>query len=158
VVKEHPDLVYLVAGDGPERESLRSIAHELGIMRHVKFMGALADPRPIYHAADAFIFLSKGEASPLALLEAMASGLPVIVAQEPPLDELAAPGGAIFVDRNNRAEVAQTILKLLADSHMRLTMGQINRHYVEAHFGWERIARCYLDLFEEELRCISSQV
>jgi len=153
VIQDFPGLVYLVAGDGPEKGRLTEQTRALGLEEHVRFLGAVGDPLPVYHAADVFMFLSKGEASPLALLEAMSCGLPVIAAREPPLDELVAPMGTIFIDRSDLVEISRAILELLAEPQSRSVMGQNNRSHAEARFGWDRIAELYLDLFDDELHC-----
>jgi len=154
VIQEFPGLVYLVAGDGPEKGRLMDLVKTLGLETHVYFLGAVTDPLPVYQAADVFMFLSKGEASPLALLEAMACGLPVIAAQRRPLEEFAAPLGTIFVNDTEPKQVAQAILELLHNPRQRTVMGQKNRQHTEEHFGWDVIAKRYLQLFKEELMAV----
>jgi glycosyltransferase involved in cell wall biosynthesis len=151
VIQEFPDLVYLVAGDGPERESLAKQVKALDLENHVRFLGAVADPLPVYHAADVFVFLSKGEASPLALLEAMACGLPVIAARRRPLEEFAAPFGTVFVNDTDTGQITQTISQLLQDPGQLTAMGRESRQHAEMDFGWDAIATRYLELFHEEV-------
>jgi glycosyltransferase involved in cell wall biosynthesis len=151
VIQEFPDLVYLVAGDGPEKGRLTEQIRALGLEGHVRLLGAVADPLPVYHAADVFMFLSKGEASPLALLEAMACGLPVIAARRRPLEEFAAPSGTVFVEDEDSGRVTQAVLQLTHNPLMLSAMGQKSREHAEKHFDWECIAGRYLRLFTEEV-------
>jgi glycosyltransferase involved in cell wall biosynthesis len=68
----------VIAGEGPERSSIEQLARELGISERVTLAGFLADPRPVYAAADVIALSSLSEGSPNALLEAMAAGVPVV--------------------------------------------------------------------------------
>jgi glycosyltransferase involved in cell wall biosynthesis len=71
-----PGLRLVIVGDGPERARLTKLAAPLG--RKVLFTGYLADPWPIFHAADIFVLPSHSEGSPLVIFEAMATGVPII--------------------------------------------------------------------------------
>jgi glycosyltransferase involved in cell wall biosynthesis len=151
VVQEFPNMIYLVAGDGAERKNLTEQCGSLGLAKHVRFLGSVTDIVCVYQAADIFVFLSKGEASPLALLEAMACGLPVIAIREKPLDEFAAPLGTQFVDNADSDAVAQSILQLARNPLMLSTMGRESREHAEKHFDWEYVVDRYLCLFTEEV-------
>ncbi|SMF63169.1 Glycosyltransferase involved in cell wall bisynthesis [Tistlia consotensis] len=76
----HPDLVYLVAGDGPDRARLEAKAGDLGLAEAVVFAGfvAEADKASLYRLADAFVLCGHGEGFGIVLLEAMACGVPVV--------------------------------------------------------------------------------
>src|SRR5207245_1744861 len=67
-----------IAGDGSRRADLEAGARSLGLEGAVRFLGAMPDARPLYDAADGFVLSSRQEGMPLALLEAMAAGLPVV--------------------------------------------------------------------------------
>jgi glycosyltransferase involved in cell wall biosynthesis len=68
----------LVVGDGPRRQPLETLAHEWGLNEVVRFVGFQPDAAPWYSAMDAFVLPSLTEGTPMALLEAMAHGLPAI--------------------------------------------------------------------------------
>ncbi|MBX9578551.1 MAG: glycosyltransferase [Chthoniobacterales bacterium] len=70
--------VFLLAGSGPEEQMLRQFATELGITDHVKFLGQVEERALFYRALDRFALTSLHEGLPIVLLEAMASGIPVI--------------------------------------------------------------------------------
>ena len=76
----HPDLVYVVAGDGDDRARLEGLAHELGVSERVRFIGQVPDRDlpDLYRAADVFVMPSTGEGFGIVFLEALASGIPVI--------------------------------------------------------------------------------
>lgn len=95
---ELPDVQYVIAGDGPERKRLVALAADLGVNERVHLLGALPNVAPLLQAADAFVLLATGEASSLSTLEALACGLPVLVSDEPPFDELVPPAQRIARD------------------------------------------------------------
>lgn len=77
-----PDLRLVVAGDGPLREALQARARELGVGSRVSFLGVIAREQlpALYASADAFVFASTSETQGLVLAEALAAGLPPVVA------------------------------------------------------------------------------
>ncbi|MBI4088313.1 glycosyltransferase [Candidatus Kaiserbacteria bacterium] len=94
VLKVFPGAGFLVVGDGPERPALERFATELHLDSHVRFTGFLYGDEFVraLHAADAFITASKSENMPLAVLEAMASGLPVVAVRSLGLSEIVEDG------------------------------------------------------------------
>lgn len=73
-----PDAVFLVVGDGQRREELEALTARLGLGESVRFLGWRADLEAIYRASDAVALTSRNEGSPVALIEAMAAGRPVV--------------------------------------------------------------------------------
>lgn len=151
VVREFPNLIYCVAGDGVEKNKLTMLAKELGLSQNTRFLGPVQDTLLVYHAADLFLFLSRGEAFGIALAEAMSCGLPIVAANCPPFDEVANPDGTSFVDDQNPQQISETILSLLREPVRREQMGKENRRYAEDHYDWDKIAAQYLQLFVSEL-------
>lgn len=78
VVESFPGARLAIAGDGPERGALESLRRSLGLEAHVELLGFRPDVRPLFAHADLFVLPSLSEGFGLALLEAMASGLPVL--------------------------------------------------------------------------------
>jgi glycosyltransferase involved in cell wall biosynthesis len=81
LAQRHGETVFVVAGSGPEEAMLKEKAARLGVENRVKFLGAVTDRTGFYHALDAFILPSLHEGLPMALLEAMASGVPVLASR-----------------------------------------------------------------------------
>jgi glycosyltransferase involved in cell wall biosynthesis len=73
-----PNAQFVIAGDGPERESLRSLARQLGIDQKVHWLGWQKDMRTFYPGLDVLLFNSDWDAFPTTPLEAMSFGVPVI--------------------------------------------------------------------------------
>ena len=78
LIKEFPDIHYVICGHGQLQDYLQNLVKELGVTDHVSFPGYRQDMLEIYRCADIFAFPSFQEGLPMALLEAMASGLPVV--------------------------------------------------------------------------------
>lgn len=80
LLKEHPDLVYLIVGDGPDRQRLQTKAQTLGVSAAVVFSGRIAEEEKVdhYRLADLYVMPSRGEGFGIVILEALACGIPVI--------------------------------------------------------------------------------
>ncbi len=78
LVKEFPKLKVVLIGDGDRRTFLEKIAIEFNVSEYIFFTGYRSDIRKLYSAFDLFVLVSRTEGLPMALLEAMASGIPVI--------------------------------------------------------------------------------
>ena len=101
---EVPDVLLVIAGEGPALPSLRRSVVDRGLQCSVQFIGYLDRKTELpacYAAADAFVFASRTETQGLVLLEAMAAGLPVLaLAEMGTIDILGAARGAIVPDDN----------------------------------------------------------
>ena len=96
---QQPDLLLVIAGEGPAMGELKQQAQALGVHDAVKFIGYLDRARALpdcYAAADVFVFASRTETQGLVLLEAMAAGLPVIALSEMGTTDILAPGRGAF--------------------------------------------------------------
>jgi glycosyltransferase involved in cell wall biosynthesis len=81
LVREFPELLFLIAGEGPDQARLRRLVAELGIEANVRFFGNLDRRTTLldaYKAGDAFVFASPTETQGLVLIEAMALGVPIV--------------------------------------------------------------------------------
>lgn len=116
LVKEVPDLKYLVVGDGDDRARLEEKANRLGVSRHVVFVPGIAEAEKVahYNLADAFVMPSSGEGFGIVLLEAAACGLAVVGSAVDGSRE-ALLGGALgtLVDPRDPAAIRQAILDSL---------------------------------------------
>lgn len=77
---DDPGVVLLIAGDGPQREFLEGLARDLSGRTRIRFLGLLQDPRPAYAAANVLLQTTRGPDLGTVVLEAMASGTPVLIA------------------------------------------------------------------------------
>lgn len=115
-------LYYLICGIGVLEDELKKLADDLGISDHVKFLGYRRDISDICNAVDVFVFMSYQEGLPVALMEAMACGLPVICSKIRGNTDLVDDGdNGVFVV-NNPDDVAMKIKKLGSIDQFRRTL------------------------------------
>jgi glycosyltransferase involved in cell wall biosynthesis len=148
LVAEFPNVILALAGSGPDRERLNRIARESGIESRVRFLGFHADVRPVYQAFDVFAMPSLSEALPYAVLEAMASGLPVVGTIVGGVPEIIVPGetGLLVPPRDPNA-LAESLRILLRDAGLRARMGTAGRERVMRHFHERDMVRRTMDLY-----------
>jgi glycosyltransferase involved in cell wall biosynthesis len=143
---------YVVVGEGPFRSALERFVASHHLAEHVLLAGAHSDPRPFYQVADVFVFLSRGEAAPLAPLEAMASALPIVAARQPPLNEFLPKEGTMFVDETSPDTVCDTLIALINDPERAGAMGTFNCTYAREHYSWDRVVGHYDALFQNVMQ------
>lgn len=150
---DYPDLTVALAGDGPSRPSLIEQARSLKIADRVHFLGFRADVQPVLDASDIFALPSLWEALPLALLEAMATGLPVVGTTVAGVPEVIVPGetGYLVPPRDIRA-FAESLRPLLDSRDLRQRMGQAGRERVIRFYNEASSLRQIFDLYGEMLR------
>lgn len=145
-LKQVPSLHLAVAGD-TQASPFPALARQLGIEDRVQFLGFRKDIKQLMRAADIFVFPSRYEACSLALLEAMASGLPILTAQTTGGAELVdAQCGIVLSDPNDVAQLAAALQRLADDPKSRACMGQAARNVAEQH-SWTHMAQEYLQLY-----------
>lgn len=137
---------WCVAGDGPELPKLRSLIREQGLDGRVRFLGwkdastLLED----YAHANLFLFPSRDEGMPNAVLEAMASGLPVIATRIAGNEELVVDGETgVLVPFENVEALGEALRWLLIDGNERARLGRAARERVEKAYSWQRAASMY---------------
>jgi glycosyltransferase involved in cell wall biosynthesis len=153
VVRRRPEAHLVIAGAGPLAAPIRNRVRRLGLEQRVMLPGWLDDPRPLYSAADCFVLSSTVEGMPGALLEAMASGLPVVCTDAAGCTELVADGDTGFVvRRGDVSALAARMLAVLQNPGGAAEMGQRGRCRALEGFNLEGIVRKYEALYEELLR------
>jgi glycosyltransferase involved in cell wall biosynthesis len=135
-----PNVRYLVMGGGPELEPLQARAEALGVSDVVVFGGTTNDLLPIYNAADIFVLLSDAEAGSIAVLEAMACGLPVVASASGGFDEVVTLETGCLVERDDGATVTGALGALAAAPEQRTEMGRAGRQRILKRFSWGSIA------------------
>jgi len=139
----------VVVGDGAQREPLQARARDLGLGDRIRFAGWLRgdDLHRAYREANLFVFPSRHEGMPKAVLEAMAARLPVVASRIAGNEELVAAEqtGMLFASEDADG-LKQALGALLSDGGRRAAMGSAGRRRVEEHYTWERVACEYRDL------------
>jgi glycosyltransferase involved in cell wall biosynthesis len=138
----------LFVGDGPLRGDLERLAQSLGVAGRVRFLGVRFDVPDLLRAADIFALTSVSEAASLTLLEAMASGLPVVVTRVGGNPEIVRDGvDGLLVPRGDDQAAAAAFLRLLDDPAAAARMGAAGRARVHKHYRLEQTIDAYLRLY-----------
>lgn len=147
-----PALNVLIGGDGPERPALEALARDLGLAERVTFLGHVAAPEEVYRRLDLFALSSDTEQMPLSLMEAMASGLPVLATDVGDVKRMVAEANAAYVIPPEQAAAYSTALaSLAADAGLRADLGTANRARAQAEFSFERSAFAHAELIDNRL-------
>src|SRR5262249_43730883 len=118
LLREYPDLVYVVAGDGNGRELLQKSAREHGLENHVNFIGRTSDTDlpDLYRAADVFVMPSTGEGFGIVFLEAMRSGACIVGGNsDGSMDPLRDGEAGYAVSCDDRIELLEAIRSAIAN-------------------------------------------
>jgi glycosyltransferase involved in cell wall biosynthesis len=149
--ERHPQIRYVIAGDGPQRDALRARIAALGLEQEVQLRGALAHPQALAaaRAATLFVMPSTDEAFGVAYIEAMAGGVAAIGCRgEAGPEEIAACGGGIeLVDAGDAPALAATIDRLLGDPEALAALRRAARENVAHEFTWERCGQATVEAY-----------
>jgi glycosyltransferase involved in cell wall biosynthesis len=152
VSRAHPHTIAVIAGDGELRADITAYAAELELSERVRMLGWRRDLATIYAATDVFLLTSRNEGTPVALIEAMASGVPGVSTDVGGVKDVI--GGsdtgrtAPFGDADG---LAAEIIELLADASLRSAMGNRARARVLAHYDINRLVDDIAALYRELL-------
>lgn len=153
VAHQTPNVTFLLVGDGPEMDMVRAKVAELGLQARIRLPGFRADGRRCIGLMDLYLMTSQFEGLPIALLEAMTLGKPVVATAVGGIPEVIsdgqegrlAPAGAVD-------QLAQQVLALLTNPLQRQAMGQRGAAKVEAHYHIKQRAAAIETLYTEILR------
>jgi glycosyltransferase involved in cell wall biosynthesis len=136
VAQRIPDILLLIAGEGPARKELETTAQALGLAENLAFVGYLkrdGELQDCYCAGDIFVFASRTETQGLVLLEAMALGVPVVSTAVMGTKEVLAHGKGALVAEENLEDFTTKVMSLLDNPHDRQTLGLAAKDYA---LGW----------------------
>jgi len=140
VLKEFPNVVFLFAGDGPQRQNIEQKIAELGIAANVKLLGLRKDIPAILKTIDVFALPTLQEALGTCFLEAMAMGKPVVGTKVGGIGEVLKDGiNGYLVEPGNPSILAQAIIKLLQDKDKARMMGMEGEKTVRQNYTVEKM-------------------
>jgi glycosyltransferase involved in cell wall biosynthesis len=155
-VHQHKDRIptqLLIAGQGPMREAIEKLALELGIASAVRFLGLRRDIPDLMNAADAYVLSSAWEGLPMVLLEASASGLPVVATDVGGNSEavLHEKTGLLVPPKNSEALASAMIRLMTFTNEQRKVLGEAGRAHIEARFKLEVVIEQWESLYDRLL-------
>lgn len=150
VLRRCPDTRFVLVGDGPDLAVLKALSNELKIGEDVAFIGRRDDMPCVYASLDMMVSSSRQEGLPMAILEGMASGLPLVATAVGDVPTVVLNGRTgIVVPSENVNELASGIVELLQSSEMRARYGSAARQLVEEEFSAHRMTKNYLRVYNE---------
>ena len=150
--KDYPEIRLLLAGDGPSRRSLETLASELGVTQAVIFAGFVKDVDSAYAALDVFLLPSFFEALNNSLLAAMAHEIPSIAFRRGALTEIIVDGqSGLIVPGPDVPEICAAVKRILEDRTFSQSLGQAARIRIAENFSADRMVEKTLQLYEEAL-------
>ena len=155
----HPHVRLVIVGDGPIRDELRSLAENLALGTNAVFTGSVAHAEiaPYYQAADMFVFSSLTDTQGIVVLEAIASGLPVVALRDEAFTLMVKDGrNGLLLPRNvSAARFGRTVAGLLEDTSRRRRFSaastRVARQFSETEQA-RRLARLYQELVSQMQR------
>jgi glycosyltransferase involved in cell wall biosynthesis len=150
------DAYLLLIGDGPERDELDAIVRALSLGHRVRFLGQQGDVSSLLAQLDVFALSSDTEQMPMAVLEAMAAGLPIASVDVGDVRAMVAPENQRFVVGRTDEALAKALTDLLDDGALRKALGRANRERVTHRFHLRDMVRAYESLFDHLAPCSPS--
>lgn len=156
---EFPDAKLVFAGDGPEKRSMKKKVEEYGIESRVEFVGYVrgASKAQVLLDSDIFILPTYGEGCPVALLEAMAAGLPIITCPVGGISDIFVDGeNGIFLPKLSPSDIAYSIRYLLQNPSLRSSISENNRQYAwenfEVNLVTRKLEKIYAEVVSQNIR------
>lgn len=152
VRREIPEALLVIAGEGPAEPSLRAKAEQLDLRDHVSFVGHMdrfSELLDCYNAAECFVFPAHSETHGMALLEAMAAGLPVVATTSLQTRDILSEDSHAVITEERAADFAAAIVNVLREPERRGQLAAAGRQYVQrwsASVTVEQVLDCYQEI------------
>ena len=149
ILKHYPNVRFVFAGEGYLRPVIERRAEELGVKDRITLLGQVLDVRPVYWSADVFVALSPyNNFSDLAMLEAMACGLPVVATNSGETYKIIKNGwNGLLTKPRNPADLAEKVLMILKDPVLAQRLGRNARKTVLDRYNLKSFSRKMLEAF-----------
>jgi glycosyltransferase involved in cell wall biosynthesis len=136
-VQNGKDVGLVIAGDGPEKQSLQGLIDDCGLRDRVQLTGFQSDLRPLYEAMDLFVLSSLREGLPNVLLEAMAMEVPVVATEIAGIPRVIKDGvNGLLVPAGNQAALVDAMKRSLVSDELRLHMAAAARRTIEERYSF----------------------
>lgn len=156
VLVECPGTRFVIVGDGPNLDELNILINELGISKNVVLAGRREDMPSVYASFDLLVSSSRQEGLPMAILEGMASGLPLVATAVGDVPTVVLDGRTgVVVPSEDVGSLAIAMIGLLKDASLRNQFGATARKLVKEKFSAERMTADYLHIYNDVVRAKS---
>jgi glycosyltransferase involved in cell wall biosynthesis len=150
LIASYPNITLSIVGAGPLYQDLQQQIAELGLQASVQLLGARSDVFDLLQRSDIFVFPSISEGLPLAPLEAMAYGVPLVAADIPALREIVDPDvHGILVPPHKPDQLAEGILKLLTTPGLAQSLRASGHQRIAQRFNIDTMARTMETLYSD---------
>lgn len=140
----------LLVGSGEQEAQLRTLTQELSVSERVHFLGMRSDIPEILNACDLFALSSDWEGTPMAIMEAMASGLPIVSTAVGGVPELVQHGTTgLLTPQGDERALSEALRQLVTDSALRQRMGNAAREFAVEHFDIRKTVDAYEQLYAQ---------
>ncbi len=159
VIKEMPQVLFLMAGEGPAEKWAQRWVKSNGISENVQFVGYLDRETELldcYSAADVFVFASRTETQGLVLLESMAVGTPVVSTAVLGTKTVLKQGQGVLIAEEDELEFSANVLEVLRSSQLRQELSLAALEYVKQ---WSSSAMCdrLIELYHQEIDSVTAK-
>jgi glycosyltransferase involved in cell wall biosynthesis len=145
-----PSTKFVVVGEGPDRDKLESLIDELKIRESLSMLGRRDDMPSVYASLDIMVSASRKEGLPMAILEGMASRLPLVATAVGEVPTIVLDGRTgVLLSPEDPGALASAIIKLLQDPAERERLGAAARKLIEDEFSADRMTADYLRVYEK---------
>lgn len=153
IIREYPNVRFVIAGDGPLTEELRKRTGILGVESTFEFLGVTPNIADILRESDLFVLPSLFEGMSLTVLEAMACSLPIVATNVGGTPEVVIDNKTgLLVEPCNAEQLAHSILEILGNEKLGRQLGRNARLFVEKHHSWDECAKSTMQVYEETLK------
>lgn len=157
VLRANPRVEFVIAGTGPLESQLRADAERLGIYGHIRFLGHVSDRVGLYHALDALLLTSDFEGTPMTLLEALGSCIPVAASAVDGIAEVCTHGkNALLSLPGESGDFKDSLCRLIDSAALREHLGAEGRRTVMERYDIDGITREVEGIYGEILKISES--
>jgi glycosyltransferase involved in cell wall biosynthesis len=155
VLVEFPGAKFVVVGEGPDKDKLERLVDELNIRESVSMLGRRDDMPSVYASLDVMVSSSRQEGLPMAILEGMASRLPLVATAVGEVPTVVLDGcTGVLVPAEDVDSLAAGIVGLLRDPEKRTRLGAAARQRIEEEYSAERMTADYLRVYGEAIEAV----
>ncbi|MEF3692512.1 MAG: glycosyltransferase family 4 protein [Candidatus Moraniibacteriota bacterium] len=150
LVPKYPNIFLHIMGDGNEKENLEAMSKKMNLRNNIVFLGRIPREKtgPYYREASLFVLPSLNEGMSNAMLEALASGLPILTTETGGTAELVKEGeNGYTVKMKDAEDLAEKIEIIFKDNDLRKRMGMTSRELAE-RMSWKNVSREYFELYQ----------